>query len=768
MESSSNNNIIKQIQRAGVSEVTFKFDKDSNGSQSPNLEKKSVSINSADFEIQEEQSQEDISSSSRNEIRFPWQGIYFDALKYNKEVNGENIDSEQHVDDASAEALREILESKIARKSKCEPIYRDLAYLTNYLYDTYDYNYSKTNSERDPQGNYVYNIERAIIVGIKTNYLQINLEETKQIIEAIGEKYGDTNKVDDSNFANVISKIACNSRGKEILEIVLKFMNKFGCIDKPAILKEVVNKIEQIVNKHGDVSVLNELVLAIEENDIGKDILMKKILEQILDLKKDEYERLKKDRVLNNYGNLFEISAEDLQTLITNYNTKKTINAKKVDDYIKEIRNKRRLKNSAKNMGADRSFTRKPIVILGAAGMIAAAFLSVKTLFLNNKSNSLKNTSAEMTIELETEDEELYEDQNPEMPEALQEENKKYYIVQYKDPISKEKELVYLQMDRDEYEIPETDNVIITKDGVIENVDRYELTPVLTEMYLNEEGSYIYVLFYNPQDESKAEKYTYFYYDDENNIYTNTIPAKKLSNMEEGDIITEFNDGANKVQLFTLIPTFFTTKEDVSAAEQESNIIPSGTTFLGSKEETVDGEIINAIGIMPKGENDNQSKIRAARIEGEEIKKVESSIDKYENEEIQEDVSSGFTEVGEYTLDDNFRKLYVYSSTNTMGIPKYIFGKGVHIILYEYDKDEFNKGFIVADENKHQGQISIEDGEEIKELINQNYEQESSNNTETEEEYEESKYKEENKDTEDTEISSFDAFEEEWDGEEIE
>ena len=767
MEISSNNDIIEQIQRAGVSEVTFKFDKDSNKSQSPNLEKKSDSINSADFEIQEEQSQEDISSSSRNEIRFPWQGIYFDALKYNKEVNGENIDSEQHVDDASAEALREILESKIARKSKCEPIYRDLAYLTNYLYDTYDYNYSKTNSERDPQGNYVYNIERAIIVGIKTNYLQINLEETKQIIEAIGEKYGDTNKVDDSNFANVISKIACNSRGKEILEIVLKFMNKFGCIDKPAILKEVVNKIEQIVNKHGDVSVLNELVLAIEENDIGKDILMKKILEQILDLKKDEYERLKKDRVLNNYGNLFEISAEDLQTLITNYNTKKTINAKKVDDYIKEIRNKRRLKNSAKNMGADRSFTRKPIVILGAAGMIAAAFLSVKTLFLNNKSNSLKNTSAEMTIELETEDEELYEDIKPEMPEALQEENKKYYIVQYKDPISKEKELVYLQMDRDEYEIPETDNVIITKDGVIENVDRYELTPVLTEMYL-EEGSYIYVLFYNPQDESKAEKYTYFYYDDENNIYTNTIPAKKLSNMEEGDIITEFNDGANKVQLFTLIPTFFTTKEDVSVAEQESNIIPSGTTFLGSKEETVDGEIINAIGIMPKGENDNQSKIRVARIESEEIKKVESSIDKYENEEIQEDVSSGFTEVGEYTLDDNFRKLYVYSSTNTMGIPKYIFGEGVHIILYEYDKDEFNKGFIVADENKHQGQISIEDGEEIKELINQNYEQESSNNTETEEEYEESKYKEENKDTEDTEISSFDAFEEEWDGEEIE
>ena len=110
----------------------------------------------------------------------------------------------------------------------------------------------------------------------------------------------------------------------------------------------------------------------------------------------------------------------------------------------------------------------------------------------------------------------------------------------------------------------------------------------------------------------------------------------------------------------------------------------------------------------------------------------------------------------------------------------------MHIILYEYDKDEFTKGFIVADENKHQGQISIEDGEEIKELINQKNEQESSNNKKTEEEYEEIEEQdnidnettsdeietedeyEESEYTEDTEISSFDAFEEKWDGEEIE
>lgn len=785
-------NFLKEVQKAGARKVIVEFN---NGEEQPQSNSSSdnldaQSINSSDLEAQEqEQSQEYISSNNENEERFPWRGIYFDALKYNQKVNGESIDSIQHIDDNSVEVLRELLESKIVRKSKCESIYKDLAYLTNYLYDTYDYNYIKSDSERDAEGDYVYNIEKGIIEGVKKSYSKINLEETKKIIKAISEKFGDNNKVNNRNFVFVISKIACDPKGNEILEIAVQFMDKFECIDKPVHLKEFVNMISKIVNKHGDISVLKKLVLAIEENEISKDVLMKKILRPILDLKKDEYEKLKKDRVFDNYGNLCEISVEDLKTLIANYQTSKvkTKATSIVNDIFTEQNNKRRLKNLPKNIGVDRKFKRMPILILGAAGMMITAFLSVKTFFYN-KSDSLKNTSTETVTELGSEDEKAFEDTKQEMPEVLQEDNKKYYIVQYTDSISGNKKLVYLQMDRDEFEIPK-DNVIITEDGVVENVDRYEITPVITRMSVDgntvldvtddieiEGGSYIDVLNYNPQSANESDYYTYFY-NDGDNVYTSEISAKKLEKMVIEDYIIDiYNDGKNEISLVTLIPTFLTTKEKVTTSEQEENIIPSGMTFLGSKEITADGEKINAIGIVPEEQNNEQLKIMVTTIEGEETKKIDSSIDQYEKEKMLDNITPGYVLVGEYTIDENIGQLYVYPSTNLNGIPEYKFGEGVKITLYEH-----NSGYNVEDENNHYGNISIKDGELLKDLIAQENEQEYSLDDETEDEYEdedsyeeeyesqdEEDYLEESEETtDDTEKSSFDAFGEEWDGNEI-
>ena len=777
-----NNNeqdFLRQVQEAGASKVIVEFNNDRTQSNHSETNKDAESNNLSDLKKEQEQSEETTIYNNENENRFPWREIYFDALKYNKKVDAESIDSDQHIDDNSVEVLRELLESKIVRKSKCESIYKDLAYLTNYLYDTYDYNYIANGSERDPEGDYVYNIEKGIIEGVKKNYSRINLEETKQIIEAISETFGDKNKVDDHNFVNVISKIACDPRGKDILEIVLQFMDKFECIDKPSHLKEFVNKIVQIVNKHGDISVLNNLVLAIEENDISKDTLMKKILQPILDLKKDEYEKLKKDRVFNNDGILCEISVEDLKTLIENYKIPTVKKVSKVKDIVKEQKNKRRLKNSPKNIGVDRKFRRMPILILGAAGVIAA-FLSVKTLF-NKNSNSLKNTSAEIATELEIENEVSLEDTKPEMPDVLQEDNKKYYIVKYTDPISKESKLVYLQMDRDEYEIPKTDNVIITEDGVIENVDKYEITPVLTRMRIIdnsviditddikiEDGSYIDVLFYNPQCEKEGEYHTCFYNDGEN-IYTSTISEKKLKKMEIMEYTMDvYNDGKNEIPLFTFIPTFLTNKDEITISEQEGDIIPRGMTFLGSKEITADGEKIDVIGIIPEEQSDNQPKIMITTIEGEETVNIESSIDKYKKEEMTDNITQGYAPVGEYTLDDNIDQLYVYPSTNIDGIPEYIFGEGVHIILCEH-----SSGYTVEDDNEHFGNISIEDGERIKDLIAQQNEQENSTDVESEEEHEDENNEDENNEEEyieesEEELTSFDALEEEWTEEEIE
>ena len=86
-----------------------------------------------------------------------------------------------------------------------------------------------------------------------------------------------------------------------------------------------------------------------------------------------------------------------------------------------------------------------------------------------------------------------------------------------------------------------------------------------------------------------------------------------------------------------------------------------------------------------------------------------------------DNITQGYAPVGEYTLDDNIDQLYVYPSTNIDGIPEYIFGEGVHIILCEH-----SSGYTVEDDNEHFGNISIEDGERIKDLIAQQNEQENS------------------------------------------
>ena len=95
---------LTQVQKAGASKVIVEFNNEKEqpqlNSSSDNLD--AQSINSSDLEFQEqEQSKEYISSNNENEERFPWRGIYFDALKYNQKVNGESIDSIQHIDDNS-------------------------------------------------------------------------------------------------------------------------------------------------------------------------------------------------------------------------------------------------------------------------------------------------------------------------------------------------------------------------------------------------------------------------------------------------------------------------------------------------------------------------------------------------------------------------------------------------------------------------------------------------------------------------------------------
>lgn len=752
----NNKGFIKELQDAGAKEITIKFDTSTEGENIIDLDD---SISSTDLENQEQ-----LNIDKKN--RYPWAVNFLEALKYNTNLEDDCCDSKQHIDDESAEELTSILEKKIIKKSKCEPIYEALTHLTNYLYDTYDYNYTTDSPKMDAQGNYVFNIVKNIIDEINEAYLKINLKEAEQIIEAISEKFGDKYKVDNSIFLNIISKVACTPNGKDIMEVTIKFMNKFECINTPASLKELVDKIEVIVKKYGDTSVLKGLVLAIEENDIKKDILIKKIIGSILTLKKDEYERLKNQKV--NDGNIFEISAEDLQTLITNYKTKNFAN-KKVDDIISKHK-KRRIKNSPKNIGEKKIFTRNPKIMIGTAGVLVAALLSVVVITkdINNNAKTSNNaTELAETTEFETDDEELEEDILEELPEVLQESNQKYIIAEYKDPISEKKTLGYIQLDRNEYDIPATGNVFITKDKVIEDVDRYEITPLVTEMYLNEDsgaiavkddlkienGSYIYVLLYNPQDAKEGEYFTYVYYD-EDNVYKSTISSKNLEKMVDNGIVFEYEDGENKMNLSTYIPTFFTINDEV--IDSKGNVIQSEEPLLGYKEITENGEKIHTLSIIPREQNNEPSELLVSEINGEEnLKKIDSSIDKYIIDQSEEPTGLERVGTGTYNLDED---IYVYSSENTTGIPEYLLAKGVKITLYEYDF-----GYIVAEENGHTGAISIEDGDRIKENIELELELQSSTENEDEEStYDEDEYLEESEEnTEDTEISSFDAFDEE-------
>ena len=105
--------------------------------------------------------------------------------------------------------------------------------------------------------------------------------------------------------------------------------------------------------------------------------------------------------------------------------------------------------------------------------------------------------------------------------------------------------------------------------------------------------------------------------------------------------------------------------------------------------------------------------------------------------------------------------MYVYPSTNINGIPEFIFGEGVHITLCEH-----SSGYTVEDENNHFGSISLKDGELLKDLIAQENEQESSTDVESEEEHEDENNEEEYIEESEEELTSFDAFEEEWTEEE--